>query len=69
MESPFIVKKMEKQSSTDCTRMRSPDKSASMKPLVLMDGNLDEVSDVVHDATKNIWSHIKDLYHETITKV
>ena len=50
-------------------KKQNSDKSASVTPLVLMEGDLDNIDDVVHDAMKNIWSHIEDQYHQTLDKV
>ena len=69
LESPFIVKKRQKQSYTRPRKKQKSNKSVNTTPLVLMEGDLDEIGDVVRDATKNIWSHIKDQYHQTLDKM
>lgn len=38
-------------------------------PLVLTKGDLDEINDVVRNATQSIWNHIEDHYHQSLNKV
>jgi len=40
-----------------------------MKSLVLTEGDLDEIGDVFCSATKNIWGHVEDKYHQVLEKV
>jgi len=69
LESPFIIKKRQKQSSMGQCMKQKYDKSVSAIPLVLMEGGPDEIGDVVCDTTKNILSHIEDQHHQTLDKV
>lgn len=69
MESPFIIKKRQKRSSKRPCKKPKSNKSTSVTPLVLMKGDLDEIGDMVHDATENIWGHIEEQYHQMLDEV
>jgi len=69
LESPFIVRKRQKWSSTGPHKKQKSDKSVSMTPLVVTEANLDKISYVVHNVTENIWKHIEDQYHLTLDTV
>lgn len=54
LESPFVIKKRKKQTSTRLRQKQQFDRSVGMTPLVLTKGDLDEIRYVVRDITTNI---------------
>lgn len=54
LESPFIVKKRQNQSSKGPHKKQKSDKLVSAMPLVLIEGYLDEIDNAVRDTMENI---------------
>ena len=69
LESPFILKKRQKWSSMGPHKKQKSDKTASATPLVLMEGDLDEIGDVARNTIENICNHIEGQYHQALDKV
>lgn len=54
LESPFFIKNRKKRSSTGLCKKKRSKKSVGATPWVIIEGELDEIGDVVSDATKHI---------------
>jgi len=62
LESPFIVWTRKRQTSTGLRKKQKFDRSVGTTPLVLTEGDLDEIGDMVHDTMTNIWGHFEEQY-------
>lgn len=45
------------------------DKTTGVEAMVLTEGDLDEIGDIVRTTIKEIWGHIKDEYQSVLSKV
>lgn len=53
--SPFIFKNKQNMSLKRSHKKKKLEKSVSATPLVLAEGDLNEIGDVVHNATTDLW--------------
>lgn len=60
--SHFVVKQRNKRTSTGQHKKKKYDRSTDVMPLVLREGDLDKIGDVVRDATMNLMSHFEAQY-------
>lgn len=58
VSTPFKFQKHIKEIATGPLK-RKPNKKSQVDPLVLIEGDLDEISDKVHDTTSELWSHFE----------
>jgi len=59
LESPFVVKKRKKRTSTGQCKKQKSNKKIGTMPLVLTEGDLDEIGDVVRDARMDLMNHFE----------
>jgi len=57
------------RTSTRQQKKKNYDKTMGRTPLFLTEGDLDEIGDVIHDATRDMMSHFEAEYQQSLNKV
>lgn len=69
INSPFIVKQIQKSSAGSTREKHKSNKSTDMEVMVLTNGALNEIRDIVRSTMEDIWGDIKEQYKFVLRKV
>jgi len=69
-ESPFIIKKMVPTTTMSCLRKKQKvDKSRGVTPVLLTNGEIDEIGEKVEEVTTETWDIIDDHYRMILVEI